>query len=319
MLPVGSATVHWDSISLWTDLNGNHKVDPGETVKIDSVGGKALPRMADTVGSMWLADNGDLYLVSQVNAILRIPADFIDDKGAIHWDTAKAAWCVDPVIPSCPYVVTGPRQGILGLRVDSRGDLYTCYTYVLPVADDALAKTMAQKYPNLPRTEWQAYATPKIATYNHQGIGHTSESNAVKFAKFDPSGHLLWVAGRKEAEAGTPGEMYHFWNLAGMVGDDYVAGGSEWGQTYFYTSDGFFVDSLFNDPGLDPKPSPYTFGGETSGSRVQYFKRLGQVWAYCDGMAYLVDGFDKNGRVSGETRLWGDVVLDKTYAGHSHD
>ena len=106
--------------------------------------------------------------------------------------------------------------------------------------------------------------------------------------------------------------MYHFWNMAGLANDKYIAGGSEWGQIYLYTADGFFVDALMNNPGDANLPGPYTFGGETSGGRVAYFPKTGELWAYSSGMAYKVKGFAK-GAVEGESRSNGTVRLDKTY------
>ncbi|HEY3330450.1 MAG TPA: FlgD immunoglobulin-like domain containing protein [Capsulimonadaceae bacterium] len=324
ILPVGRAGVHstWDKdnktghsyVTLWSDTNGNHKIDVGEESNIDSIGGQPLPNFIDTTASMWVADNGDLYLTTHGNKILRIPVSRIDANGTISWTAAKAAWCVSPVIASgLDFVPGGWRLGLLGVRVDSKGSLYTCYNSTVASLTDKLAASIAQKYPEVPRSDWQVWATPELAKANHEGLGHSGETNAVKFAKFDATGKLLWVAGRKATAAAAPGEMYHFWNLAGMVGEKYVAGGSEWGQMYLYTHDGFYVDALFNNPGLAPPPGPYTFGGETSGGRIQYFKKRGQVWAYCTGMAYLVQGFDKTGSVAGEQRVWGTVKLDHAY------
>lgn len=56
----------------------------------------------------------------------------------------------------------------------------------------------------------------------------------------------------------------------------------------------------------------YTFGGETSGGRVQYFPQRDELWAYVSGMAYKVAGF-KNGTVAGGSRSTGSVHLDRVY------
>lgn len=324
ILPVGGALVHnarqkgntlkKSYLEVWSDTNGNHRIDAGEEAMIDTVDGAPLPEMADATCSMWLNSNGDLYLTSEANKILRIPATGINAAGTIAWAADKATWCIGPIIPSkLDYVPTGWRNGILGLRIDSHGNYFTCYNAILPALTDDLAAKITKAQPNLPRDSWQAYATADLAKRYHEGLGHAGESNAVKIAKFDKAGRLLWVAGRKATAASAPGEMYHFWSLAGMINDDYVVGASELGQQYIYTKDGYYVDSLFNNPGLAPPPGPYTFGGETSGGRIQYFKKRGEVWTYCTGMAYLVHGFDKSGKVIGETRLTGAVKLDRVY------
>ena len=107
--------------------------------------------------------------------------------------------------------------------------------------------------------------------------------------------------------------MYHFWDIGGLVDDNYVAGCSEWGPIYFYTSDGFYVDMLMNDPACLPSVGPYTFWSETFSGYVRAFDKLKKVYAYTGGGIYAVDGFDENLRVAGEQRLYGSVMLDKVY------
>jgi hypothetical protein len=128
---------------------------------------------------------------------------------------------------------------------------------------------------------------------------------------------MLWVAGRKATALPGPGEMYHTWSMNDLVGDDYVSMCSEWGLIYFYTHDGFYVDSLMYDPNALPPAGPYTFGSENFSGRVQAFPKLGKVYAYDQGGVYAVDGFDSNLKVSGEQRFKGTVALDKVYAGVS--
>ncbi len=107
--------------------------------------------------------------------------------------------------------------------------------------------------------------------------------------------------------------MYHFWSLAGLVDDKYIAGSSEWGPIYFYTSDGYYVDALMNDPSALTPPGPYTFGSENFAGRIETYDKLGKVYAYDQGGIYAVDGFTKDLKVEGERRLSGTVTLDKTY------
>ncbi len=191
-------------------------------------------------GREWRSLPGDLR-----NKILKVPSAGFLRNGAISWDAGKAAYVADPVLASVKSMYCAYRDGIMGVRVDSQGNLYTCFNTHAP------------------------YATPELTKAMFAGLGHTTESNAVKFAKFAPDGHVLWMAGRKATAAAKPGEMYHFWVMGGLVGDRYIAGCSESGQMYFYTADGFYVDALMENMGLSPLPGPYTFGGETFGGRVQ--------------------------------------------------
>ncbi len=293
-LPVAHARVldptkSGTGLEFWSDANGDHQVQENELRILNMVEGKPIAALANTTGSMWMASNGDLFFATHANRILKVPSTGFDPPGVPQWDLTHAAYAVPSVISSLgDKLSVSYREGILGMRVDKQGNLYTCLNTNAP------------------------YATPQLTLSKREGIGHSSRFNTVKFAKFDPTGKLLWMAGRKATAAAKPGEMYHFWVLAGMVGDLYVAGASEWGQIYFYTHDGFFVDALMNDPALGGNAGPYTFGGETFAGRVQYFPKLDEVWAYSCARAFKVEGFEK-GRVKGERRLSGTVVLDKVH------
>jgi hypothetical protein len=295
MLPVGHARIYQENwkntrIELWSDLNGDHHLQPSEVTMVTTVEGKPLVNLDDSTGSMWMNRNGDLYFVTQANRILKIPAAAMEPNGAIRWDASRATYVVPQVLDRAgDSMFSSQRHGMAGLRVDSNGNLYTCFSANVP------------------------YATPELTKAMTEGLGHTGECNAVKFAKYAPDGHLLWMAGRKATAAAGPGEMYHFWVMGGLVGDRYIAGCSEWGQIYFYTNDGFFVDALMNNPGLAPPAGPYTFGSETFGGRVQDYPALGQVWAYSCGYAYQIQGF-VGGRIAGEQRQSGSVTLDRVYA-----
>ena len=171
-------------------------------------------------------------------------------------------------------------------------------------------------FPDVRQSAWFAYATPELAADKKKGLGHTAESNIAKFAKFSPDGKLIWTAGRKATDVPKPGEMTYFWDMGGMVGDDYVAGSSGCGPIYFYTTDGFFVDALMNDPAQPPGPYNLAsqFGNQQNyGGHVRAFPKLGKVFAYDQGGIYSVDGFDSNLKVSGEQRFKGTVALDKVY------
>ena len=283
-------------VDVWIDRNADGKVQEEEKSHWDSLSdGSPFVKISENTSSMHMQPNGDLYFMTGDNTILRVPAKGFGKDGQIDWDLEAAHRAVPKVVPGIDRMHTTYREGLLGTRVDGEGNIYTMFNTKLPgkggeydFADEESSKRMLE------------------------GMGHTSRFNVVKFAKFDPEGNQLWIAGRKATAGAKPGEMYHLWNTAGIVNDRYIAGGSEWGQIYFYTHDGFFVDALMNNPGEVSPPGPYTFGGETSGGRVAYFSESGEVWAYSSGMAYKVEGF-KDGRVESESRSSGTVVLDKKY------
>jgi hypothetical protein len=324
MLPVGHLRVknwyerdnptHKTYIEMWIDRNGDHKPQPEEMTTVYTIQEKPLPGLSGSVGSTWMDDRGDVYISSWNNRVIKIPSDGFEKSGAIDWNLDKMDYAVEAVLPSMvDGFASGGRSGMGGIRVDSKGNMFTCLSVDVPGMTPALADKIKAAYPDIPQSQWAAWATPALAKQMHEGLGHTAESTAVKFAKYDSSGKIAWVAGRKATAAPAPGEMYHFWALAGMVGDDYVVGASEWGPMYFYTSDGFYVDSIMNDPNQLAQPGPYTFGSETFGGRVQAYPKLGQVWAYNQGGLYRVDGFDSKLRVEGERRMYGEVALDKIY------
>ncbi|HEY8966259.1 MAG TPA: hypothetical protein VIM58_07445, partial [Candidatus Methylacidiphilales bacterium] len=300
---------------IWSDRDGDHKIEPDEVSKLQGIGNRPVPVTDVGINSMWLDANGDAYFLTQENAIVRIPSDGFTPQGAIRWNPAKASYAVPSVVPSLlKRIPVGPRQGMAGVRADSKGNLYTCIEATVPSLTPELAAKIEAANPGLPRSFWWVYADAGLAKRMHEGLGHTSENNVIKFAKYDPSGKPLWVAGRKAVAAPAPGELYHFWTMSGMVGDDYLSGGSEWGQIYFYTSDGFYVDAIMNDPATLAAAGPYTFGGETFSGRIEAFPKLSKVYAYQAGGIYEVEGFDKDLKVRGEKRLFGTVALDKAYA-----
>ncbi len=286
-----------DHLHVWIDADGDGQIQPAEETRLTQMpDGKPLPETANATASMHMTAEGDLYFMSHKNCIFKVPGAGFGPKGVMKWDLAKMSLAVPSVLPGVGELSTTWRHGILGVRIDSQRNLYTLFNARVE------GKGGAFDYPDA-----------ATAAAQREGMGHTASFNAVKFAKFAPDGRLLWMAGRKAVAGEQPGEMYHFWNMAGLVNDRYIAGGSEWGRIYLYTHDGFYVDALMNNPGDAPLPGPYTFGGETSGGRVQYFPATGELWAYSTGGAYRVKGFSK-GVVDGEQRLSGTVRLDKVYA-----
>ncbi|HEY3330447.1 MAG TPA: sugar-binding protein [Capsulimonadaceae bacterium] len=326
MLPVGSIKVlnaraklrdvvynptNQNYIEIWVDTNGDHIAQTNEVARITEVDGKPLPTIPALHwwSTMWMDNHGNAFLQTWGNCVLEIPSDGIAPNGSILWNASKARYAVPTILPGS----LDRMSGIMGVRTDSKGNIYLATTSTLPALTPALEAKIRNQFPNSPRSEWGVFASEEIAKEQHNGLSHAAESNAIKFAKYAPDGHMLWVAGRKAVAQPNPGEMYNTWTMAGMIGDDYVSSSSEWGNMYVYTSDGFFVDTLMNDSATLPAPGPYTFGSETFGGRIQGFPKLGKVYAYNQGGIYAVDGFDKTLHIAGEKRLWGTVMLDKTY------
>ena len=300
-------------LEIWQDKNGDHREQPDEITHFDTVAGKPLVDVADWgVTSSYLMPNGDFYVTTLANKILKFPSSGFAKDGSMGWDLGKASYVVPKILPSLgDNTYAGPR-GLSGVRVDGNGDIYTAISQIAPGLTPELEAKLQAEFPNVPRTNWGAWASPELANAMKEGMGHSGESNIAKFIKYAPDGHILWMAGRKATAGARLGEMYHFWALAGLVGDDYVVGASEWGPFTFYTSDGFYVDKLMNDPAQNPAPGPYTFGGETGAGRVQFFPKQDEVWVYSVGRAFRVSGF-QGGKVQGERRVYGTVALDKIY------
>ncbi len=290
MIPVARVCIRKASgaaaerLEIWTDANDDRRIQDDELAFVDEVGGRSF-RWTYTTGSMKLCENGDLYLMTHDNAVVLVPGAGFTEGGAIRWDVDGTRVAIPEIVPGVKALFTSFRQGALGLRRDAEGN---CYVLVngddLPYHTEALAKRM--------RT----------------GMGHTSARNAVKINKYDPAGRLLWSVGRKATATPKPGEMMHHWAIGGLIGDAYVVACSEWGTFTVYTHDGFFVDALFDLPGVPGRGWPYTFGGEDFSGQIRHYPERDETWAYNCGHAYRITGIEK-GRVAGEARLDGTVAL----------
>jgi hypothetical protein len=233
--------------------------------------------------------NGDLFLLTMDNAVLCVPCRGFA-QGVPQWDAGAVRIAIPAIVPGLDRLFCTYRQGLMGLRRDSKGNYYAS------VACNP------------------EYATPEFMKYMHRGMGHTADVGAVFVMKYAPDGSLVWRVGRKAVGGMRPGEILHHWCHAGMVGDGYTVAASEWGVFTVYTSDGFYVDRLFDVPGLPGRGVPYSFGGEDFSGRIQWFPARGEVWAYNAGHAYRVLGFESDARgvrVKGEWRVSGRVKLEK--------
>lgn len=145
------------------------------------------------------------------------------------------------------------------------------------------------------------------------GLGHSGSINLIKFEKFGPEGKRLWMAGRKATATARPGELYHAWIFAGVAGAGYPAAAAEWTPVSFYTPDGFFVDTLLGDPNFGGEPNECNIGGgENFTGRITWFADRGECYLYdgsCHPNVYRVDGFGKNGKITGEIRFEGKMKL----------
>ena len=273
-----------EALRVWCDRNGDGTIAEGEIADLTGVNGKTF-HWAVLNGSMYVDRNGDCYLVTQNKCVVRLANRGWNAAGAPDWDVAHPEIAIADILPGTTFG-SGWRFGFLGMRRDRDGNFYAAINCNYPYVNEAYAK------------------------YMHQGMGHTADMNAVFMTKYDQQGRLVWRTGRKAIGAAKPGEILHHWCYAGLVNDAYTVGASEWGCFTFYTQDGFYVDRIFDTPGLKPsgKKGPNGLGGEDFSGQVVYYPALDEVWAYNCGHAFKVYGFEK-GRVKGEWRCEGKVVL----------
>ena len=272
-------------LRLWMDANGDGLRQSEEFAAVANIADRVW-RYGSTVGAMHMEPDGDLFLTTHDNAVIGIPCLGFNECGAPRWDAAAAYVAIPEIIAGKSALHHTWRSGLLGLRRDSEGNFYAAVDCNLD------------------------YASPELTKAMKLGMGHSSEYNGVFICKYAPDGSLLWRVGRKATGGLKPGEMLHHWVFAGMVGDDYAVAASEWGIFTVYTADGFFVDTLFDAPGVPGRGAPYTFSGEDFSGRIAAFPGRGEVWAYNAGHAFRVKGFEKC-RVAGEWRTNGVVHLER--------
>ncbi len=259
------------NINLWSDLNGNAKVDNGEISILDSLIDHSKKYslvdgmvMNDYSGSHTLSKYTGNWYIAGGRRIYKIPLKEIKNNIPI-FDAKKATVFINDVTgemhkPFWP----GCRYGILGMREDSKGNLYVVYTY------------------------WG----------RSMGIGHSSDITKVFIAKFDSTGKRIWTSGRKASSFAKPGEIYNPWIMAGIIGDKLIAISDETGgMIHFYDTNGFYRWKIFNDYARgDSSPGPYLFSGENFSGRVQFFPKLHEAFAYqgmTDSRVFKLSGWDK--------------------------
>ena len=282
-------------LELWADFNHNGKVDDDEITLVRELAGEKLVHNFNQAYSFWMNEACDIFLASSANKIYKIPAKSVDKKGAIRWDIAKAILHAKDIMPGQDTSHSAPRDGILGFRDDGKGNLYAAF--------------------NINNHSTFKYASKEWEDAMRGGLGWTGNYKAVKVTKYNQKGERTWMAGRKATAVAKPGQIYHTWVMAGLVGDGYSVLASEWTPMAFYTHDGFFVDSIIGDPNLGELPSAYHIGGgENFTGRAAWFKERGEVYAYTGSAfpnVYRVDGFGKDGKVKGEIRFEGRMTLEK--------
>jgi hypothetical protein len=261
------------TIEMWVDRNGDHQPQADEMTSIDTMDGKPLPSPGAASGMIWIDKQDTAYLPCNGNCVLKIPSDGFSPEECPLWNLSKISYAVPCLLPSTPHMGSGNRNGLTGVRTDDQGNLYACMSATIPALTPALADSIRKLWPDLPQSQWCVYASAELAKRMHEGLGHTAECSAVKFAKYGPDGKMLWVAGRKATAQPYPGELYHFWDMAGIVNNDYVVGASEWGPMYFYTSDGFYVDSIMNDPATCRRRGRIRLAVKTSRGALRRFLR----------------------------------------------
>ena len=276
-------------VSLWCDRNGDGVRQDDECSEIpEKIGGRSFSVSAGRTpvpGVIFVDDDGTLFILARENAVIGVPCRGFSN-GTPLWDAASAYVAIPEIVPGQNKLIITHRLGLRGIMRDSNGNFYGSLAWTPEYASPGLQKAMAP------------------------GMGHTSLVGGVFVCKWAPYGTPVWRVGRKATGGLKPGEMLHHWNHAGMVGDGYTVAGSEWGVFTVYTADGFFVDSLFDPPGVPGRGGPYVFGGEDFSGRIQAFPERGEVWAYNAGHAFRVKGFEKC-RVAGEWRTNGVVRLER--------
>ena len=276
-------------VSLWCDRNGDGVRQDDECAKLpDKIGGRSYSVSAGRTpvpGVIFVDDDGTLFILARENAVIGVPCCGFS-KGTPLWDAASAYVAIPEIVPGQNKLIITHRLGLRGIMRDPNGNFYGSLAWTPKYASPELQKAMAP------------------------GMGHTSLVGGVFVCKWAPDGTPVWRVGRKATGGLKPGEMLHHWNHAGMIGDGYTVAGSEWGVFTVYTADGFFVDSLFDAPGVPGRGGPYVFGGEDFSGRIQAFPERGEVWAYNAGHAFRVKGFEKC-RVAGEWRTNGVVRLER--------
>ncbi len=288
-------------LEFWSDLNHNGQIDDDEKQLFPRLAGESLlakslgDRFAG-LGPSFLSPRGDLYLVIQNNKAIMVPAAKMDAFGAIRWNPAAARVVARDIYPGADYIPSEPRGGILGVRPDAAGNTYYVYNvYKNPKASP--------------------YASAAWTEAMGEGLGHCGEFQAVRIAKYAPDGTRLWEVGRKATKMARPGETYHFWEMAGLIGKGYVAGATEHTPVVVYSPDGFFVDTILDDPTRGEPFSAFNIGGgETFNGRTVWYPERGECYLFTGNShtyCYRVDGFAKDGTVAGERRFGGTVTLTK--------
>jgi hypothetical protein len=276
-------------VALWCDRNGDGVRQDGEVAEMpEKIGGRSFSVSAGRTpvpGVIFVDDDGTLFILARENAVIAVPCRGFSN-GTPLWDAASAYVAIPEIVPGQNKLSITHRMGLRGIMRDSNGNFYGSLAWTPEYASPELQKAMAP------------------------GMGHTSLVGGVFVCKWALDGTPVWRVGRKATGALKPGEMLHHWNHAGMVGDGYTVAGSEWGVFTVYTADGFFVDSLFDTPGVPRRGGPYVFGGEDFSGRIQAFPERGEVWAYNAGHAFRVKGFEKC-RVAGEWRTNGVVRIER--------
>lgn len=268
-------------IEFWSDLNDNGQIDADEV--------KSLTADYRT-GAVNITPSGDLYIVGSDNKVRKFTAQSVTPGGSFVWDLASPVTVASDIIPGGrTKLYYGPREEIVGIDIDSQGNIYLAFSTNLE------------------------YASKKWSDLLRFGLGHTGRYNAVKITGFAPDGKRLFLAGRKATGVLKDGEMYHHWCQAGMLGDNYVAVSSEWTPFTLYTTDGFFVQSLLADPNRGETPSAYSLGGgETFSGQLKYYPDRNEAYLYTGnthGMVYQIEGLGSGGKIKQESRFDGVMTL----------
>ena len=121
-----------DALLVWCDRNADGRIGKDELDPLTGACGERY-RWALQNGSMYVDANGDCYITTQNQRIVRLRNRGWNSAGAPDWDVKGAEIAIPDILPGA-HVHSGWRFGFLGMRRDRAGNTYAAincnYPYV---------------------------------------------------------------------------------------------------------------------------------------------------------------------------------------------
>jgi YVTN family beta-propeller protein len=283
LIPVATCFAKDGLVYIATDINKNGVIDDDEIKLVNNITKESTKGYSKVlnghIGSQTLAPSGNWFIAGE-KKIYKFSLKSFND-GQLVFDTETGGVFIDDITHGyAKRLYSTYRSGVLGMREDSKGNLYVLYT-------------LGGKSP---------------------GIGHSSDIKNVFLTKYDKNAKLIWEVGRKASSFAKAGEIYNPWVMAGILNDRFIGISDETGgMIHFYDENGFFRGKIFSDYARgDAEPGPYLFHGENFSGRVQYFPELNKYMAYMgmtDSRVFELSGLDAKTKSSA-----GKISLDKMYS-----